>query len=186
MTKLSAIYAKSLTEMVLEKEQDLQAAIVDASLVLEVLSDNDINLFFTHPHTKPEKKIYMLSKILDVGINENISGLIKLSIYKNREKYILDALRQFVKTLKKELNIIEVKVNAPSVLDISQIDKIKAAIKAKLNDDAEVAMNTNHKLIAGVEIAADDVYVNNSVQKYFKEIELLVKGKVEHNETKAG
>ena len=186
MAKLSAIYAKSLAEMALNSKSDLHVAIAQANAILEILSDGEINLFFNHPHTKPEKKIYILSTIFEADVNENIVGLIKLAIYKNREKYVADALKYFIKLMKRELNIIEVKVNAPGALKTEQIEKIKSAIKAKLNGEVEIKSHINKRLIAGSEIAADDIYINNNVRKSFKEIELLVKGQVSGDEITAG
>jgi len=178
MAKLSTIYAKSLFEMIVDAKYDLRTAITESNAIIEILANAEVNEFFNHPHVKPEKKIYILRALFESEINENILGLLKLAVYKNREKYVINALKTFIKMMKKELNIIEVKVNTPSEISDLQIEKISSAIKTALKGEVEIISKINEKLVAGSEIAAGDIYINNNVRKSFKEIERLVKGQV--------
>ena len=158
MAKLiSKTYADALFDIAMEKE---------VTLLCQVLQENpELSSLMNHPQILKEEKVKVAEEIFKNRISDELLGLLRMIILKDRYRELDAVLNQFLCSVKEYKGIGVAQVTSASGLTEAQ----KKAVEDKLlettaYDSMEMHYTVDASLIGGLVIRIGDRVVDSSVK----------------------
>ena len=166
MAKLiSKTYADALFDIAIEENQ-VDALEKEVTLLCQVLQENpELSSLMNHPQILKEEKVKVAEEIFKNRISDELLGLLRMIILKDRYRELDAVLIQFLCNVKEYKGIGVAQVTSASVLTEAQ----KKAVEDKLlettaYDSMEMHYTVDASLIGGLVICIGDRVVDSSVK----------------------
>ena len=164
MAKLDALYATSVFELALGSGQVDKIA-DHTELMLGALEDSDCKKILLHPHISNAEKIEFFNGVFKGKLHEYLFGLLHVAIAKNREAFMIPALKALVGLISRHQKKTTAIVLTATKLQKKQIDEIKKVLSKRLDKSVEVTVDVDETLIGGPFIRVDGYYIDQTVKK---------------------
>ena len=169
-TRLSSRYAKSLLNLVVEKNK-LEETLNDMKYVAGLCSNNkDLVLMLKSPIIKTDKKISILSEIFSKNISETTMVFINIITNKKREMHLEAIATSFINLYKSHKNIKTVSITTAAPVSDQTKSEIMSYIKKTGGDEVELTEIVNEDIIGGVIIKMGDKQLDASVTRKIKKL----------------
>jgi F-type H+-transporting ATPase subunit delta len=169
--RLAGRYAKSLVDLAAEKGQ-LEVVYKDMQYLQAVCkaSKDFVNLLRS-PIIKADKKLSIITAVLQSNVGELTAAFIKLLTVKGREKDLPEIAQAFIEQYDELKKIHPIKLT--TAVEVS--DEVKNAVAAKIKADAglpniELAHAVNEDLIGGFVIEFDNKLFDASIRRDLDDI----------------
>ena len=166
MAKLIAkTYADALFDIAIEENQ-IDALAEEVSMLRQILRENpELSALMNHPQILKEEKVKVAEDIFKTRISDELLGLFRMIILKDRYRELDAVLEQFLYSVKEYKGIGVANVTSASDLTETQ----KKAIEDKLlettsYDSMEMHYTVDESLIGGLVIRIGDRVVDSSVK----------------------
>ena len=169
MEDLSAVYASALFELATERNA-VDEYFRQAVVMRDVLSADECQRFLKHPQISSAEKLDLFTKAFAGEICDDLMGLMHLAVEKNREAYLLAALKAFIRTTDRYQKRVTAKVTSAQPLSENQIVSLKELLSKKLMKDVEVALYVESGIIGGPYIDVDGYYVDRTLKKQLHDL----------------
>ena len=174
MEKLSLLYASTLFDLALEHGA-VNEFRDQASLMREVLQDNECQKMLLHPHIKASEKRDFLKKAFSGSIHDDLLSFLFLASDKNREAFILPSLDALIDLIERHMKIVTADVHTASALDEGRIAEMKKVLSAKLDKNVEISLNVDPSIIGGPYVYVDGYYIDWTVKKRLRDLTVHMK-----------
>ena len=169
-TRLSSRYAKSLLNLVVEKNK-LEETLNDMKYIVGLCSNNkDLVLMLKSPIIKTDKKISILSEIFSKNISETTMAFINIITNKKREMHLEAIAISFINLYKSHKNIKTVSITTAVPVGDQTKSEIMSYIKKTGGDEVELTEIVNEDIIGGVIIKMEDKQLDASVTRKIKKL----------------
>ncbi len=176
LSKATRRYSLALYEAAVSEKKLNKVAEDCINLIDLIKSNRDLNLFFSSPVIREEKKIQIVEKLFDKKINKLTIDFIKLIITNNRGMLVSDIFNGFLE-LKNEA---EGKVKAEVKTAIKISDKEKKKLKEKLDGftrmDSIPEFYIDESLMGGFTIKVKDEVIDASIKRQLENLRNRFKG----------
>lgn len=166
MAKLvSKVYGDALFDLAVE-ESKVDVLLSEVRSLLEILEENEGLLsLLKHPKIMKEEKVKIIEDTFRGRVSDELAGLLRLLVEKDRSGDIPSVLSYFVDQVKEYKNIGTAIVCSPKELTEEQ----KSAVKKKLLDttkyiEFEMNYEIDPSLIGGMTIRIGDRVVDSSIK----------------------
>lgn len=166
MAKLiSKTYADALFDIAIEENQ-IDALAEEVSMLRQILRENlELSALMNHPQILKEEKVKVAEDIFKTRISDELLGLFRMIILKDRYRELDAVLEQFLYSVKEYKGIGVANVTSASALTEAQ----KKAVEDKLlettsYDSMEMHYTVDESLIGGLVIRIGDRVVDSSVK----------------------
>jgi len=163
MADLSARYAHALFQLAKEKnlfDEFLQQAIF---LRTHLKQDGAIDIL-THPLITSAEKTAFVHKVFGTVVHQDFLGFLQLAITKNRENFILPALKKLIYRIKKARGLITARVISATVLTDQHKLQLSQKLSAKLGKQVEVNVIVDPSQIAGISVQVDGYFLDRTAK----------------------
>ena len=174
MERLSVIYASALFDIALQQDA-VDEFLSQSNLLLDYLSDEDFYHVLVHPQISAAKKHEIFRTAFSEHINEDLLGFLYLVADKNREAYLIPALKALVDFFQRHKRIVTAKVLSAAPYDEKQAESLRAILSAKLNKQVEMDLKVDPTLIGGPYIYVDGYYIDWTVKKRLHDLTIHMK-----------
>ena len=174
MAKLDVLYATSVFELALQSGQ-VDEISDHAELMLGVLKDSDCKKILLHPHISNAEKLEFFSGVFKGKLHEYLLGLLHVAVKKNREAFMIPALKALSDIIKRHQKKTTAIVLTATKLQKKQIDDIKKVLSKKLEKSVEVTVDVDESLIGGPFIKVDGYYIDQTVKKRLRDMAARMK-----------
>ena len=169
-TRLSSRYAKSLLNLVVEKNK-LEETLNDMKYIVDLCSNNkDLVLMLKSPIIKTDKKLSILSEIFSKNISETTMAFINIITNKKREMHLEAIAVSFIGLYKSHKNIKTVSITTAVPLSDQIKSEIMSYIKKTGGEEVELTEIVNEDIIGGVIIKMGDKQLDASVTRKIKKL----------------
>lgn len=163
-------YAKTLFS-VTQKEKTLKAVQEQNILIIRLLNENKLfKKFLASPINKMNEKIDLIQKVFK-DFDPTLLKFLILLCKKNRIEFLEDILNQFEILFNESQGIKKAMVTSVSVLNESELEKIKTSLKKKYNADFILSNHTDENLIGGFTVQIEDTVIDHSMKNKLELIE---------------
>ncbi len=166
MAKLApAVYGEALYELAVEQKKTDQLY-EEVLAVQEILRTNpDLSTLMNHPKITKEEKLRVVEEVFHGRVDDDITGLLRLLLQKDRYSSVDGVLADFVSKVKEAKGIGVAQVSSAVELTDAQ----KKTLQQKLLDttsyrEMEVNYAVDKTLIGGVVIRIGDRVVDSSIR----------------------
>ena len=167
--RLASRYAKSLIDLVLEKNQ-LEEVHTDMLFLQQVMKSNrDVVLLLKSPIIKADAKQKILDAVLNSRVNVTTQLFIKLLVSKGRESFLPEIAVEFGKQYNVIKNIKTVKITTAVPMEQATLDMIQQKV-ATGNQQVQLEAKVNPELIGGFVLEAQDQLYDASVANELKNL----------------
>jgi len=174
MERLSVIYASALFDIALQ--QNAVDEFLDQAIFLrDSLSDDDFHHVLVHPQIAASEKHEIFRKAFEGQIHEDLLGFLYLVADKNREAYLIPALKALIGFFQRHNKIVTAKVLSAAPYDGKQADSLKEMLSAKLDKHVELDVKVDPALIGGPYIFVDGYYIDWTVKKRLRDLTIHMK-----------
>lgn len=166
MAKLvSKTYGDALFDVAIQSER-LDDFLEEAKAVRTLLDENvDLVRLMNHPKVPKEEKLSVLDNCFSNKISNEMVGIMRLMVQKDRFNEIEATLDYFVTRVKDHKNIGLATVTAPTELTPQQKDKIEKKLLETTNYVSfEITYKVDPELIGGLVIRIKDHVVDSSIK----------------------
>jgi F-type H+-transporting ATPase subunit delta len=180
MAELSAVYASALFDMFLDrvqKESDSDAPgafeknyLEQAVFMRDMLSDPDCHKILVHPHISGKEKREFFGNAFAGQINSDFTGVLFLSIQKNREAYLVRAFTELINKVERYQRIARAKVITANLLNDGQIASLTAMLSKKLDKTVEITQEVDPSVIGGIYIYVDGFFIDKTIRTQLREM----------------
>jgi F-type H+-transporting ATPase subunit delta len=167
--RVSARYAKSLLNLATEKGK-LDTVYQDMVQIEKAVRESrDLGLLLKSPVVKTDKKQAILKAIF--GSFDAITlTFIEILSRKKREAILFEIATSFIRQYKESKGILTVKLKSAVKLDEALRNKIISKVAAIDKKEVELVEQIDPELIGGFVLMVDDVQVDASIARKFREI----------------
>ena len=174
MERLSVIYASALFDIA--KQQDaVDDFLEQTNFLLDSLCDEDFQRVLVHPQIAASEKQKIFREAFAEKINEDLLGFLYLVADKNREAYLIPALKALVELFKQYNKIVTAKVLSAAPYDSDQAESLREILSTKLNKTVELELKVDPSLIGGPYIFVDGYYIDWTVKKRLRDMTIHMK-----------
>jgi len=174
MERLSILYAGAVFD--LAKQHNLTDEFLSQATYLHgQLSNKDFRYILVHPHISAAEKKKIFSDAFSDKVHEDLLGLLYLSADKNREAYLLSALKELIELIKQYKQIVTAEVSSAVALDAKQTENLKRVLADKLNKTVELKLKVDPTLIGGPYIFVDGYYIDWTVKNRLRDLTVHMK-----------
>jgi F-type H+-transporting ATPase subunit delta len=166
MAKLApAVYGEALYELAVEQKKTDQLY-EEVLAVQEILRTNpELSVLMNHPKVSKEEKLRVVEEVFHGRVDDEITGLFRLLLQKDRYGSVDGVLEDFVSKVKEAKGIGVAQVSSAVELTAPQ----KQALRQKLLDttsyrEMEVNYAVDETLIGGLVIRIGDRVVDSSIR----------------------
>lgn len=166
MAKLiSKTYADALFDIAIEENQ-VDALAEEVTMLRQILVENpELSSLMNHPKILKEEKVKVAEDIFKNRISDELIGLIRMVILKDRYRELDEILEHFIQSVKEYKGIGVAHVTSAADLTDAQ----KKAVEAKLLETTpykimEMHFDSDESLIGGMVIRIGDRVVDSSVK----------------------
>jgi len=163
MANLGNRYAHALYQ--LAKEQDRLDEFLQQAIFLRasLKQDGAINILM-HPLITSAEKFAFVDNVFGATLLPDLLGFLKLAITKNRENFILPALKRLIYRIKKARGLITARVISASALTDTQKQQLSQKLSAKLGKQVEINVIVDPSQIAGISVLVDGYFLDRTVK----------------------
>jgi len=174
MERLSVIYASALFDIALQQDA-VDEFLRQSTFLLEYLDDEDFYHILIHPQIAAAEKHEIFKKAFAEQINEDLLGFLYLVADKNREAYLIPALKALVDLFKRHNKIVTAKVLSAAPYDDKQAESLREILSSKLDKHVELDLKVDPTLIGGPYIYVDGYYIDWTVKKRLHDLTIHMK-----------
>ncbi|SHM24256.1 ATP synthase F1 subcomplex delta subunit [Chitinophaga jiangningensis] len=161
--RLASRYAKSLIDLVLEKNQ-LEEVHNDMLSLQQVMKTNrDLVLLLRSPIIKADAKQKILDAVLNGRVSQTTQLFIKLLVNKGRESNLPEIAAEFGQQYNVIKNIATVKITTAVPMEQATLDLIKQRV-ADGTQQVQLEAKVKPELIGGFVLEAGDQLYDASIQ----------------------
>ena len=169
-SKITTRYAKSLLELVIEKNL-LEETLNDMKLIQLVCSTNkDFSLLLKSPIVKTDKKLSIFNKIFSDTLNELSVMFVNIITTKKREMYLEGIAESFILQYKSYKKIETATVTTAVYIDDQTRKEILTYISKQGNTNIELTEIIDENIIGGTIITMGDKQLDTSIARTIKEL----------------
>ena len=169
MERLSVIYASALFDIALEKNA-VDDFLSQAIFLRDSLSDDEFQQVLIHPQISAADKHEIFNKSFKGQIHEDLLGFLYLTADKNREAYLIPALKCLIGLIERHNKIVTAKVLSAAPYDTNQAEALRKTLSKKLEKDIELDLKVDETLIGGPYIFVDGFYIDWTVKKRLRDL----------------
>lgn len=166
MAKLvSKTYGDALFGLAVESNQ-VDEMQMEVKGVLELLKENnELSKLMNHPKIVKEEKIQLIETIFKGRVSDELTGLMRILVSKNRYNQMESVFKYFIDQVKEYRNIGTAYVTVPLPLSDSQKEQVKRKLlKTTKYIEFEMHYRVDKSLIGGMVIQIGDRVVDSSVK----------------------
>jgi F-type H+-transporting ATPase subunit delta len=168
--RLASRYAKSLVDLVVEKDQ-LEVVQQDMLFLQRLLKGNpDVVALLKSPIIKADKKQKILLAILEGRVSGITIGFINLLVTKARESNLLEIAVEFTRQYNLLKHISKVRITTAVPLDPATLGAIKQKVASEITDTIDLEAVVNEALIGGFVLEAGDKLFDASILRDLQDI----------------
>ncbi|WP_143310717.1 ATP synthase F1 subunit delta [Chitinophaga vietnamensis] len=168
--RLASRYAKSLIDLVQEKNQ-LEEVHNDMLFLQQVMKSNrDVVNLLKSPIIKADKKQKILAAILGSRVSGTTTAFVNLLVNKGRESNLPEIATEFSRQYDVLKNISKVKITTAVPLDEATLEVIRQKVAAGSDQQIRLETAVNADLIGGFVLEASDNLYDASVLRDLKDI----------------
>ncbi|MCL2426200.1 MAG: ATP synthase F1 subunit delta [Oscillospiraceae bacterium] len=174
MGRLNVIYATALFNIALE--QDVVDDFLSQSIFLcDSLSDKEFRRILIHPQIAADEKREIFNKAFSGKIHKDLLAFLYLVVDKNREIFLISALKTLISFIKRHKKIVVARVQSAVPYDEKQAKSLKATLSSKLDKHVELDIKVDKSLIGGPYIFVDGYYIDWTVKTRLHDLTVNMK-----------
>lgn len=167
--RVSGRYAKSLLDLSSEKGQ-LEAVYQDMLHIEQAVRENrELSILLKSPVVKSDKKRAILKAIFH-SFDTITLTFVEILLRKKRETILFEIATSFIRQYKVQKGILTVKLKSAVKLDEALRNKIISKVAAIDKKEVELIEEIDADLIGGFVLVVDDVQVDASISRKFREL----------------
>ena len=174
MERLSVIYASALFDIAI-KHNAVDEFLGQTTFLLDSLSDDEIYRVLVHPQISASDKREIFRKAFEGQIHNDLLGFLYLVVDKNREAYLIPALKALVELFQRHNKIVTAKVLSAAPFDEKQSETLREILSSKLDKQVEIDLKVDPSLIGGPYIFVDGYYIDWTVKKRLRDLTIHMK-----------
>ena len=174
MAKLNALYSKALFELAIEGGTT-DEILEHAFLVRDAMLNTGCKKILTHPHISKKDKHGFLSSVFGGRIHDQLFNLMRLSIDKNREAFLVPALDSLIAAIHRHQGKATADVVSASGLDKKQLSALKRMLSSKLDKTVDISVKVDPALVGGPFIRVDGYYIDQTVKTKLRNLAASMK-----------
>jgi F-type H+-transporting ATPase subunit delta len=174
MERLSALYATALFELAKERN-DMDDSLSQAIYVRDIFESTDVLRLLLHPQIPRNEKHDLLINAFSGNINDDLLGLLRLILDKNRQAFMISILTAYIEMVESYKNIVTAKVISATELDDNQKTELQEILTEKLNKEVRLLVNVDPDVIAGPYIYVDGYYLDWTLKTRMRELVVYMK-----------
>jgi len=161
--RLAARYAKSLSDLAIEKDK-LEQVYKDMLYLQSLTRNRDFVNLLRSPIIQPDKKLSILNAVVGGKLSEITAGFTRLLIKKGREEVLPEIITSFIEQYKRHKSIYVVKLT--TAVPVS--DQLKQSIVRKIQgqtvmQNIELVTEVKDSIIGGFQLEIGDTLVDASI-----------------------
>lgn len=169
MAKLETRYGDALLDLA-EESGTLELELEQAILVRDILKDNEILSYLTHPHVPDTDKHTLIDKGLQIDLADNLRGLLHLMIRKSRETLIVSTLDTFITEANRRMGRIEARVVSATELDEDGIEAIRRVLEKQSGCQVTIHASVDPDVIGGFYILIEGYVYDATIRSELNQI----------------
>ena len=174
MERLSVIYASALFDIALQKDA-VDEFLSQTVFLHDTLSDTDFRHVLVHPQIPAAEKHSIFRDAFSEKINEDLMGFLFLASDKNREVYLLPALKALIGLIERHNKIVTARVLSAAPYDDKQTESLRAILSKQLDKQVRLDLKVDPSLIGGPYIFVDGYYIDWTVKKRLRDLTIYMK-----------
>jgi len=174
MERLSVIYASALFDIAIEQNV-VNEFLEQAIFLRDSLGDEEFQNVLVHPQISASEKHEMFRSAFEGKIHEDLLGFLYLTADKNREKFLVPALKGLIGFIERHNKIVTAKVLSANAYDEKQAEALKVMLSKKLGKQVELDLKVDQTLIGGPYIFVDGYYIDWTVKKKLRDLSVFMK-----------
>jgi len=174
MERLSVIYASALFDIALKRDA-VDEFLRQAVFLHDTLNDADFRHMLVHPQISASEKQNIFRDAFAEKINEDLLGFLFLTADKNREVYLIPALKGLIGLIERHNQIVTARILSAAPYDDKQAESLRELLSAKLDKHVELDMKVDPALIGGPYIFVDGYYIDWTVKKRLRDLTVYMK-----------
>jgi len=179
LSDLGIRYATALFEI--SQESGLTNDYLEqAQLICDNIACDDAHRVLTHPRITSDEKFAFLQNAFGEHIHQDLLGFMRLVTSKNREAFLLPALRKLVDMIKTHQRQTTARVVSAVPLSDEQATRLVESLEKKLNKKVDVTVLVDPAVIAGISIHVDGYFLDRTVKSMLKDMKETFKAASPH------
>ena len=174
MERLSVVYASALFDIALQQD-DVDEFLLQTKFLLETLDDDEFRRVLVHPQIAASEKQKIFHEAFEGKINEDLLGFLYLVADKNREAFLIPALKALIDLFKRHKKIVTAKVLSAEPYEGTQAESLREILSTKLDKTVELELKVDPSLIGGPYIFVDGYYIDWTVKKRLRDMTIHMK-----------
>ena len=174
MERLSIIYASALFDIALQKDA-VDEFLGQAVFLHDTLSDEEFRHMLVHPQISAGEKHAIFREAFAEKINIDLLGFLYLVSDKNREIYLIPALKALIGLIERHNKIVTARVLSAAPYDDKQAESLRAILSNKLEKQVRLDLKVDPSLIGGPYIFVDGYYIDWTVKKRLRDLTVYMK-----------
>ncbi|MCL2407386.1 MAG: ATP synthase F1 subunit delta, partial [Defluviitaleaceae bacterium] len=148
-----------------------------AEVLRDILKDEETHRFFVHPHISGTKKREFFEAALSGNFDQDLTGLLFLTIAKNREVFLIKALDGLIMMLEAHLFHVRAQVVTAVPLTDMQFKRLEATLSDKLRKTVTLTASVDPAVLGGMYIHADGFFIDRTVRTKLRNMKsTIIKG----------
>jgi len=175
MMTLANRYATALFEIAREKQivHDFHKQTIQ---LISYLENDGANKILVHPRITAEQKLKFIRDAFANQFHTDIFGFLTLAINKNREIFIVPALKELIAMIMRFTNHTTARIVCAQMPTEMQQTKLKATLSKKLGKIVTLNIVIDPQIIGGLSIQVDEYFIDKTVRFKLKEMSQNLKG----------
>ena len=162
---ISKRYGTAIYELAVENN-NLEKVEKEIKMVIDIFEDEkDLQEVLNHPKVSIGEKIKIIENIFKGKINDDILGLIILTINKSRQNCLVDIFKYCLNKIDEHNGIVSAFVTSAIELKEEQKNAIVKRLEELTKKTITVEYTVDNSLIGGLVIRIGDRIVDNSVKE---------------------
>jgi len=174
MERLSVIYASALFDIALQQDA-VDEFFKQTVFLLDSLSDEEFQKVLVHPQISAAEKQKIFREAFSEKIHEDLLGFLYLVADKNREIFLIPALKTLISLFQRHNKIVTAKVLSAAPYDDKQAESLRAILSKNLDKHVELDLKVDPSLIGGPYIFVDGYYIDWTVKKRLHDLTIHMK-----------
>lgn len=164
ITIISKRYAKALFGLALELNQ-LEAVKKDIDLLEEVTQENpEFKRLLSSPIIPPGKKNSIVKAVFEGKMEELTFRFLQLVTRKERELYLQEISKAFIKLYKEHHNIITIKLTSPEPMDEKSKSELVKLLATETHKTIDLSEEIDASLLGGFVLTMEDKKYDASIR----------------------
>ncbi len=168
-------YAEGLFDLALEKDlvNKINGEFYDLHILFE--ENKELKMVLANPRISKQGKCLMMENILK-GCNPYFINFVKLLVKNNRINLLVGIYNYYSQLYLKINNIKIIEIVSAKELSSKQVTDIQELFEEKLNQEVQVKLSVDQRLIGGLKIKIDDTLIDNSLSSRIENLKKEVIG----------